>query len=188
MIATRAGCASAPSVWRRLQCSIWAWEPLDPNVKNPGAWLSGSIVQVRLVAESLKCHGLLHSVAPDREQRSKTAHAGGASRFPAMADDRPALRRRLRAARRAVPAAERPGAAAAIDRAPASLGLPRPGSRISAFHPFDGEIDPSVALARARALGCSVYYPVITSLRARRMRFVASIEDAAADAISPALA
>jgi len=29
-------------------------------VKNPGAWLSGSIVQVRLVAESLKCHGLLH--------------------------------------------------------------------------------------------------------------------------------
>ena len=102
-----------------------------------------------------------------------------------MADDGRALRRRLRAARRAVPAAERPGAAAAIDRALASLGLPRPGSRISAFHPFDGEIDPSVALARARALGCSVYYPVITSLRARRMRFVASTEDAAAETISP---
>jgi len=33
---------------------------LDPNVKHPGAWLSGSIVQVRLVAESLKCRGLLH--------------------------------------------------------------------------------------------------------------------------------
>ncbi len=84
-----------------------------------------------------------------------------------------------------MPAAERPRAAAAIDRALASLGLPRPGSRISAFHPFDGEIDPSVALVRARALGCSVYYPVITNMRARRMRFVSTAEDAAADTISP---
>ena len=49
--------------------------PLDPNVKNPGAWLSGSIVHVRLVAESLKCHGLLHlllrfeSSGPERHRR-----------------------------------------------------------------------------------------------------------------------
>jgi 5-formyltetrahydrofolate cyclo-ligase len=84
-----------------------------------------------------------------------------------------------------VPAAERPRAAAAIDRALASLGLPRPGSRISAFHPFDGEIDPSVLLARARVLGCRVYYPVITSLRARRMRFVSPAGDASADTINP---
>ncbi len=89
-----------------------------------------------------------------------------------MTDDRPALRRRLRAARRAVPQSQRPSAAVAIDRALAGLGLPRPGTRISAFHPFDGEIDPSVAIRRARALGCRVYYPVITCLRARRMRFV----------------
>ena len=102
-----------------------------------------------------------------------------------MADDRPALRRRLRAARRAVTAAERRHAAVTIDRALASLGLPRPGSRISAFHPFDGEIDPSVLLARARALGCRVYYPVITSLRARRMRFVSPAGDGAADTINP---
>lgn len=52
--------ARAPMVWRRLRCSIRVRKPLDPNVKNPGAWLSGSIVHVRLVAESLKCHGLLH--------------------------------------------------------------------------------------------------------------------------------
>ena len=102
-----------------------------------------------------------------------------------MPDDRPALRRRLRAARRAVPASERPRAAGAIDRALASLGLPRPGTRISAFHPFDGEIDPSVALERARLLGCRIYYPVVTSLRSRRMRFVASSGDAARDAVSP---
>ncbi len=100
-----------------------------------------------------------------------------------MADDRPALRRRLRAARRAVPQSARGPAAAAIDRALARLGLPRPGTRISAFHPFDGEIDPSVAVGRARGLGCRVYYPVITSLRARRMRFVALGEDGTRDAV-----
>mgnify|MGYP001047756303 CR=1 FL=1 len=71
-----------------------------------------------------------------------------------MAEDRPSLRRRLRAARRAVPASERPAAAAAIDRAIARLGLPKPGSRIAAFEPYDGEIDPSVVLRRARRLGC----------------------------------
>jgi 5-formyltetrahydrofolate cyclo-ligase len=102
-----------------------------------------------------------------------------------MAEDRPALRRRLRAARRAVPAPARPLAALAIDRALARLGLPRPGSRISAFHPFDGEIDPGAVLRRAEALGCRVYYPVVTSLRARRMRFVASPEDGGRDTISP---
>jgi 5-formyltetrahydrofolate cyclo-ligase len=101
-----------------------------------------------------------------------------------MPEDRPTIRRRLRAARRAVPAAARPAAASAIDRALARLGLPRPGSRISAFHPFDGEIDPKVVLRRAEALGCRVYYPVVTSLRGRRMRFVASADDGG-DAISP---
>jgi 5-formyltetrahydrofolate cyclo-ligase len=102
-----------------------------------------------------------------------------------MNEDRPALRRRLRAARRAVPPSLRPAAAVAIDRALARLGLPKSGTRISAFHPFDGEIDPGVALRRARSLGCSVYFPVVTSLRARRMRFVAPAEDGGQASISP---
>jgi 5-formyltetrahydrofolate cyclo-ligase len=89
-----------------------------------------------------------------------------------MTDDRRALRRRLRAARRAVPAAERPRAAAAIDRALAGLGLPKPGMRVAAFEPYDGEIDPATALARARRLGCRVYLPEITHMRRRRLRFV----------------
>ena len=89
-----------------------------------------------------------------------------------MAEDRPSLRRRLRAARRAVPASERPAAAAAIDRAIARLGLPKPGSRIAAFEPYDGEIDPSVVLRRARRLGCRIYLPEITHMRRRRLRFV----------------
>ena len=102
-----------------------------------------------------------------------------------MADGRQALRRRLRAARRAVPESERPAAAAAIDRALARLGLPRPGSRISAFHPFDGEIDPAIVLRRAARLGCRVYFPVVTSLRSHRMRFVASAEDPGRERIDP---
>jgi 5-formyltetrahydrofolate cyclo-ligase len=58
-------------------------------------------------------------------------------------------------------------------------------TRISAFRPFDGEIDPSVVLRRARVLGCAVYYPVITSLRARRMRFVTPEADGGRKTINP---
>jgi 5-formyltetrahydrofolate cyclo-ligase len=102
-----------------------------------------------------------------------------------MTEDRRALRRRLRAARRAVPAPERRHAAVALDRALAGIGLPRPGTRISAFHPFDGEIDPGIVLRRARALGCRVYFPVVTSLRRRSMRFVAPGKAGGQDVINP---
>ena len=88
-----------------------------------------------------------------------------------MPDDQTALRRRLRAARRAVGAADRMAAAIAVDSAIARLGLPRPRSRIAAFQAMDGEIDPAVVIRRALALGCEVQLPVITSLRGRRMRF-----------------
>lgn len=91
--------------------------------------------------------------------------------------DKAALRRRLRAVRRAVGAAERADAARAVDRALTRLGLPHPGSRIAAYQPFDGEIDPAVILRRARALGCRIHVPVITSLRGRRMRFMPLAED-----------
>ena len=102
-----------------------------------------------------------------------------------MAEDRRALRRSLRATRRAVPDPERRDAARAIDRAFARLGLPRPGTRVSAFHPFDGEIDPALILGRARSLGCRVYFPVVTSLRGRRMRFVANPRHRALDVLGP---
>jgi 5-formyltetrahydrofolate cyclo-ligase len=102
-----------------------------------------------------------------------------------MADGRASLRLRLRAARRAVPPAERALAAAAVDRGLASLGLPRAGTRVSAFHPMDGEIDPAAVVRRARALGCRLYYPAITSLRARRMRFVAAPGPDPADCAAP---
>ena len=103
----------------------------------------------------------------------------------AMSDgERPTLRRQLRAARRAVAAGDRPRAAAAIDAALKRLGLPRPHTRISAYRPMDGEIDPVVVLRRARTLGCEIHYPVITSMRSRRMRFTS--EDADAGRAPPA--
>jgi 5-formyltetrahydrofolate cyclo-ligase len=102
-----------------------------------------------------------------------------------MAEDRRELRRGLRAARRAVPDAERPGAAAAIDRAIARLGLPKPGMRIAAFEPYDGEIDPSIVLARARAIGCRVYFPEITHMRRRRLRFVPEAQRGPHAALNP---
>jgi 5-formyltetrahydrofolate cyclo-ligase len=86
-------------------------------------------------------------------------------------DDKAELRRKLRSARRAIGGAERLAAAQAIDRAIRSLGLPRPQSRVAAYQAMDGEIDPTLVLHRALALGCEIHFPVITSARARRMRF-----------------
>lgn len=91
-----------------------------------------------------------------------------------MPDSDPvALRRRLRAARRAIGAAERDAAAVALDMTLARMGLPRPRSRIAAYQATDGEIDPCHVIRRALALGCLVYVPVITDLRRRRMHFAA---------------
>ena len=89
-----------------------------------------------------------------------------------MADEsRPALRARLRAARRAIGAADRLDAAAAVEGALRRLGLPRPHTRIAAYQAMDGEIDPSLVLHRALALGCELHFPVITSVRNPRMHF-----------------
>ena len=93
-------------------------------------------------------------------------------------DDKPGLRRRLRSARRAIGRDQRRAAAIAVDAALRRLGLPRPRSRIAAYQPFDGEIDPSMVIGRALALGCDIHVPVITSFRARRMRFAPLAADA----------
>lgn len=50
--------------------------------------------------------------------------------------------------------------------------LPRPHSRISAYRAMDGEIDPSIVLHCALALGCDIHLPVITNPRSRSMSFV----------------
>jgi 5-formyltetrahydrofolate cyclo-ligase len=93
-------------------------------------------------------------------------------------DDKSGLRRRLRGARRAIGPDERRAAAVAVDATLRRLGLPRPRSRIAAYQAMDGELDPSPVLRRALAQGCEIHLPVITSLRARRMRFAPLAGDA----------
>lgn len=87
-------------------------------------------------------------------------------------DDKAALRRRLRSARRAIGAHERLAAAVAVAAGLRQLGLPRPHSRISAYRAMDGEIDPSIVPHRALALGCDIHLPVIANPRSRSMSFV----------------
>jgi len=87
-------------------------------------------------------------------------------------EDRAALRRHLRAARRSLDPVRRREAAEAAAANLARLGLPRPRSRVAFYLPIDGELDPGPAIRRALGRGCQVFVPVITSFRARHMRFV----------------
>ncbi len=86
----------------------------------------------------------------------------------------------MREARRGVEPARRAAAAQAVAERVAELGLPRPRTRIAAYLPLDGEIDPGPVVDLARERGCDVYVPVITSFRRRRMRFGALPADAQA--------
>jgi 5-formyltetrahydrofolate cyclo-ligase len=82
-----------------------------------------------------------------------------------------ALRRALRARRRAVPPADRRRAARRLAIVADSLGLLRPGRRIALYLPLPEEIDTAALLARARARRCDVYLPRIVDTRRNRMSF-----------------
>jgi 5-formyltetrahydrofolate cyclo-ligase len=86
-------------------------------------------------------------------------------------DDRAAVRRRLRAERREIPADLRDAAAAAVAANLARLGLPKTGTRVAAYLPMDGELDPAPALSLARRRGCDLFLPVVTRFSRRSMRF-----------------
>lgn len=77
----------------------------------------------------------------------------------------------MRVRRRALPQAERERAALAACHHLLSLGLPRPGSRIGAYLPFGGELDPAPIVDYAMRRGCRVYVPAVTSRHLRHMRF-----------------
>ena len=79
----------------------------------------------------------------------------------------------MRAARRELPADERAAAAIGVAANLARLGLPTPGTRLGAYMPMDGELDPGPALELARGRGCKLFVPVITRFSRRRMRFSA---------------
>lgn len=81
------------------------------------------------------------------------------------------LRRQLRAARRALSAAEHARrshlATCAIKQLPAF----KAGSRIALYMPFDHETDPDALVTAARRRGIRIFVPVVTDLRHRRIRF-----------------
>jgi 5-formyltetrahydrofolate cyclo-ligase len=83
-----------------------------------------------------------------------------------------ALRRSLRARRRAVPAKERRRAAQQLAHQVERAGLLRPGRRLGLYLPLPEEIDTQPLLARALRRGCKVYVPRVTDYRRHRMRFV----------------
>jgi len=87
-------------------------------------------------------------------------------------DVRAALRKTLRARRRGLSRSEIDAATARALRKLKSLGLPRPGSRVGLYLPFDGELDTVPVAAWAQRRRCRVYLPVIADLRRRRLVYV----------------
>lgn len=102
-----------------------------------------------------------------------TAQAGSAALFPMCSpSDREALRREMRARRRALSIDERNLAAERFAHVAKRHLLLRPRERIAVYVPYGGEADPRALVAFARALRCRIYLPLIADYRRSAMRFV----------------
>jgi 5-formyltetrahydrofolate cyclo-ligase len=86
-------------------------------------------------------------------------------------DERRALRRELRARRRAIQGAARRRAARQLAQRVDAAQLLRPGRRVGLYLSMSEEIDTAPLLRLARARGCHIALPRIVSLRHDRMRF-----------------
>lgn len=82
-----------------------------------------------------------------------------------------ALRKQLRAARKAVPEATRRQAAAAIVSLALHARWLRKGRRIGLYMAAKGELDVSLLLARAEHMRAQVYLPVVPAPRQRKLGF-----------------
>jgi 5-formyltetrahydrofolate cyclo-ligase len=85
--------------------------------------------------------------------------------------DLPALRRWLRARRRAVTGRARRDAAIRVARLIDAARWLRPGRNVGLYLAMPDELDTTPLLALARARGCRIAVPRITSIRHSRMRF-----------------
>jgi 5-formyltetrahydrofolate cyclo-ligase len=85
-----------------------------------------------------------------------------------------ALRRELRDRRRAITGRARQAAARRMARHADAAGLLRRGARIGLYFPSAEEPDTAPLLALARARGCRIFLPRITSTQQARMRFHAA--------------
>jgi 5-formyltetrahydrofolate cyclo-ligase len=86
-------------------------------------------------------------------------------------EDRRALRRELRARRRAIQGKDREWAARKLARRVAATGWLRPGTRVGLYLSMDEELDTAPLLRLAQTRGCRIALPRITSIRHHRMRF-----------------
>ena len=82
------------------------------------------------------------------------------------------LRQQLRARRRAISDAERPGFDQSIRASLRRLGVWRRGARVAAFLGMPGEVDLRPCFAAAWQRGVQVYVPYILSMRNCAMAFV----------------
>jgi 5-formyltetrahydrofolate cyclo-ligase len=82
------------------------------------------------------------------------------------------LRIDLLTRRRALPRSERLRAAQAVAQFIAHTHWLAPGKRIGVYASMPAELGTAPLIEYARARGCEIYLPRITSLRARTMRFV----------------
>lgn len=137
----------------------------------------GSTVHVRPERKALPAACLPHLLLRF-ESNGSHRHRRVAPLFPAPVNvnapspnDLPALRRWLRARRRAITGPARRDAAIRVARRIDAARWLRPGRNVGLYLAMPGELDTSAVLALARARGCRIAVPRITSARHNRMRF-----------------
>jgi 5-formyltetrahydrofolate cyclo-ligase len=126
-------------------------------------------VQVRLERKALNAVGWSHLVALV-ESNGSHRHCGW--RFSLSLVNKSQLRKELFTARRAVHPAARERAAISVAHHVSLTKWLAPGKRIGLYASMPQELGTAPLIELARERGCRIYLPRITSLRARRMRFV----------------
>ena len=130
-------------------------------------------------AESLTCpyqlHLLLRFESNDSHRHLRVAPSSFVTVHspPTTPAELKALRRQLRAARKAVPAAQRRRDGRIVARLAAQRHWLRPGRRIGLFLSMPEEIDTGPLVRAALRRGCHIFLPRVTDYRRYRMQFVA---------------
>ena len=130
-------------------------------------------------AESLTCpyqlHLLLRFESNDSHRHLRVAPSSFVTVHspPTTPAELKALRRQLRAARKAVPAAQRRRDVRIVARLAAQRHWLRPGRRIGLFLSMPEEIDTGPLVRAALRRGCHIFLPRVTDYRRYRMQFVA---------------
>ena len=106
------------------------------------------------------------------ESNGSHRHCGWRFPFSCVVTTKQSLRKELMAQRRAVNPAQRAHAAQAVADHIARMPWLAPGKRIGLYASMPQELGTRPLIELAQRRGCLVYLPRITSMRARRMRFV----------------